>query len=141
MDRLALEFLRDLPPLDHFDDNDALHAGYNPCLVKAVALVYVAQIKLALAQQGRVAYGDQAVLEIATRVVDLLGRAHTAAGLDILVGVRSAIFRRLASRSCISVDLLCIHARISKTHGTSRRADRTTREKPCFTPHISRRTR
>ncbi|KAB5592123.1 GAL4-like zn(II)2Cys6 protein [Ceratobasidium theobromae] len=87
LDRLALEFLRDLPPLDHFDDNDALHAGYNPCLVKAVALVYVAQIKLALAQQGRVAYGDQAVLEIATRVVDLLGRAHTAAGLDILVGI------------------------------------------------------
>jgi hypothetical protein len=87
LDRAALQFLRDVPPLDYSDDNDAVHAGCNPCLVKALALVYTAQIKLALAQHGRAAYGDQAVHHVAAQLGGLLRRAHASAGLDVLVGV------------------------------------------------------
>lgn len=85
--RLAFQFQREAPSLEYFDDNDAVHAACNPCTVKALALVYVAQIKLALAQHGRAAYGDQAVQEIAARVVGLIRRAQATSGLDVLVGV------------------------------------------------------
>ncbi|KEP48767.1 putative GAL4-like zn(II)2Cys6 protein [Rhizoctonia solani 123E] len=85
--RSALDLLRDAPPLDYFDDTDSVHAGINPCIVKALVLAYAAQIKIALAQQGRAAYGDSAVRHIGGQVAGLLRRAQTTAGLDALVGV------------------------------------------------------
>ncbi|EUC65980.1 GAL4-like zn(II)2Cys6 protein, putative [Rhizoctonia solani AG-3 Rhs1AP] len=85
--RSALDLLRDAPSLDYFDDTDSVHAGINPCIVKALVLAYAAQIKIALAQQGRAAYGDSAVRHIGGQVAGLLRRAQTTAGLDALVGV------------------------------------------------------
>ncbi|KAG8690739.1 hypothetical protein FRC11_009408 [Ceratobasidium sp. 423] len=85
--RSAVDLLRDAPSLDYFDDNDSVHAGINPCIVKALVLAYVAQIKIALAQHGRAAYGEPTVLQIGGQVAGLLRRAHSTAGLDALVGV------------------------------------------------------
>ncbi|CAE6525523.1 unnamed protein product [Rhizoctonia solani] len=85
--RSALDLLRDAPPLDYFDDSDSAHAGINPCVVKALVLAYVTQIKIALAQHGRAAYGDPAVRQIGSQVAGLLRRAQSTAGLDALVGV------------------------------------------------------
>ncbi|CAE6534006.1 unnamed protein product [Rhizoctonia solani] len=85
--RSALELFSDAPPLDYFDDNDSVHAGINPCIVKALVLAYTTQIKVALAQHGRAAYGDPAVRQIGGQVAGLLRRAQSTAGLDALVGV------------------------------------------------------
>ncbi|CAE6469419.1 unnamed protein product [Rhizoctonia solani] len=85
--RSAVDLLRDAPALDYFDDNDSVHAGINPCIVKALVLAYVAQIKIALAQHGRAAYGEPAVLQIGGQVAGLLRRAQSTVGLDALVGV------------------------------------------------------
>ncbi|CAE7150530.1 unnamed protein product [Rhizoctonia solani] len=85
--RSALDLLHDAPPLDYFDDNDSVHAEINPGIVKALVLAYTTQIKIALAQHGRAAYGDPAVRQAGGQIAGLLRRAQSTVGLDALVGV------------------------------------------------------
>ncbi|CAE6377639.1 unnamed protein product [Rhizoctonia solani] len=100
--RSALDLLRDAPPLDYFDDNDSVHAEINPCIVKALVLAYVTQIKISLAQHGRAAYGDLAMHQIAAQVAGILRRAQSTAVLDVLVGVCCAFTLGFLKRASVA---------------------------------------
>ncbi|CCO32679.1 hypothetical protein BN14_06742 [Rhizoctonia solani AG-1 IB] len=100
--RLALNLLRDAPPLDYFDDNNTGNAEVNPCVVKILVLAYVTQIKISLAQHGRAAYGDSVMHQIAAQVAGILRRAQSTAGLDALVGVCCAFTLGFLKRASVA---------------------------------------
>ncbi|CEL54504.1 hypothetical protein RSOLAG1IB_07107 [Rhizoctonia solani AG-1 IB] len=100
--RLALNLLRDAPPLDYFDDNNTGNAEVNPCVVKILVLAYVTQIKISLAQHGRAAYGDSVMHQIVAQVAGILRRAQSTAGLDALVGVCCAFTLGFLKRASVA---------------------------------------
>ncbi|KAF8602779.1 hypothetical protein BDV93DRAFT_188029 [Ceratobasidium sp. AG-I] len=129
--RASARLVRAVPALDRFDPDDAVptpshspantmnntfspgspppSARVNPALVLVLVLAYGAQMKLALGQLGRGAYGDGETREGVRALVGVMKvarRAGVVGGLDPMVGVRVICpFRSVCP--CCSFDGVC----------------------------------